>query len=147
MEVGTCKYFNGSWHNECCLAGVNYDSVTTEPDNKNGRALRLPCHNRPFPNSTPLQFEHFNRRGKCDKYEDPSPEDITKHKQEIKRVIERMNATMPLIIQIKREHKGESWKGIETCPICGGKLHMTHAAINGHVWGQCETKDCVSWME
>lgn len=33
------------------------------------------------------------------------------------------------------------------CPVCEGKLHLAQAAYNGHVHGQCETKNCVSWME
>lgn len=33
------------------------------------------------------------------------------------------------------------------CPACKGRLHLSQAAYNGHVWGQCETKGCVSWME
>lgn len=34
------------------------------------------------------------------------------------------------------------------CPTgCGGKLHLSQAAYNGHVWGKCTTEDCLSWME
>lgn len=34
------------------------------------------------------------------------------------------------------------------CPTgCGGKLHLSQAAYNGHVWGKCTTAGCVSWME
>lgn len=34
------------------------------------------------------------------------------------------------------------------CPTkCGGKLHLSQAAYNGHVWGKCTTEGCVSWME
>jgi len=33
------------------------------------------------------------------------------------------------------------------CPACGGGLHLSQAASNGHIHGKCETKDCVSWME
>lgn len=34
------------------------------------------------------------------------------------------------------------------CPACGtGKLHLSQAAYNGHVWGRCTTEGCVSWME
>lgn len=33
------------------------------------------------------------------------------------------------------------------CPVCKGRLHLSQSACNGHVWGRCETKDCVSWME
>jgi len=34
------------------------------------------------------------------------------------------------------------------CPTkCGGKLHLSQAALNGHVCGKCTTEGCVSWME
>ena len=33
------------------------------------------------------------------------------------------------------------------CPICKGKLHLSQAAYNGHVWGKCETDGCANWME
>lgn len=33
------------------------------------------------------------------------------------------------------------------CPICKGRLYIRQASHNGHVWGQCETEGCVSWME
>ena len=34
-----------------------------------------------------------------------------------------------------------------TCPACQGRLHLAQSSYNGHVRGQCETKDCVSWIE
>jgi hypothetical protein len=34
------------------------------------------------------------------------------------------------------------------CPVCKkGVLQYTIASVNGHVHGQCTTKNCVSWME
>ena len=33
------------------------------------------------------------------------------------------------------------------CPACKGRLHLSQAAYNGHVWGRCETDGCVNWME
>lgn len=34
------------------------------------------------------------------------------------------------------------------CPTkCGGKLHLSQAAYNGHVWGKCTSEGCLSWME
>lgn len=38
-------------------------------------------------------------------------------------------------------------RGVVTCPACKGRLHLTQSAYNGHVYGQCETKGCISWME
>jgi hypothetical protein len=58
-----------------------------------------------------------------------------------------MRLTFPLISEVKRNHKGKNWQGVVTCPVCKGRLRLSHAAYNGHVWGQCETEGCVSWME
>lgn len=34
------------------------------------------------------------------------------------------------------------------CPTgCGGRLHLSQAAYNGHVHGHCTTEGCVSWMQ
>ena len=33
------------------------------------------------------------------------------------------------------------------CPACKGKLHLSQAAVNGHVHVLCETAGCVSWIE
>ena len=37
--------------------------------------------------------------------------------------------------------------GVVECPICKGQLHLSQSAYNGHVWGKCETADCIAWME
>lgn len=36
---------------------------------------------------------------------------------------------------------------VVACPVCGGRLHLTQSAYNGHVHGKCSTPDCVNWME
>jgi hypothetical protein len=41
----------------------------------------------------------------------------------------------------------KSWQGIEECPVCKGRLRLSHAAYNGHVHGRCETEGCLAWME
>lgn len=33
------------------------------------------------------------------------------------------------------------------CPVCKGRLHLSQSSYNGHVRGQCETKECVNWNE
>lgn len=59
----------------------------------------------------------------------------------------RFMTMLPVIQRIKEEHFGKSWFGVETCPVCNGRLHLSHASINGHVHGKCETEGCVAWME
>lgn len=148
MRKGTCKYFNGGLHNRTCEAGVVYDDVTTEPNNRSGKALRLPCHSKIFfSQPSESQLVEFNRRGQCSKFTEPTDDEVAAHEKDMERSIERITNTLPIISRIKELHKGESWAGVDACPNCGGILHLTHAALNGHVHGQCETSGCVSFME
>lgn len=147
MKTGTCKHFNGTHHNTHCEAGVCYRDVTTDPDQLEGSGLRIACHSLPWKRSTPSQMEHFNRRGKCNKYEDPTPEEIAADRAVIQAMMDRMMSAGPLISKVKKEHKGQDWKGVEPCPVCAGTLHLSHSAYNGHVWGRCETENCLAWME
>ena len=153
MKKGTCKFYNGDHHNKCCEAGVDYRSVTSEPDRLDGRAYRKPCvqwdnwKGSRGDGLSPDQLEEWNKRGTCAQYQEPSAEEIDAYEAEMNAHIDKMKKAFAVIAQVKKAQKGKSWNGTVQCPVCGGKLHMTHAACNGHVWGRCETKDCVAWME
>lgn len=146
MNDHTCKHYNGSV-NTHCKAGVCYRDVTTDPDILEGSGLRIPCHNAPMKKASASQLEHFKRRGKCDKFELPTKEEIAADEAEVTAMFDRMAKCLPIIGKVKKEHKGTNWTGVVECLVCGGKLHLSHAALNGHVWGKCETENCVSWME
>lgn len=47
-----------------------------------------------------------------------------------------------LIFAEMKERKSGSIK----CPLCDKKLFF-RIQNNGHVWGKCETKDCLSWIQ
>lgn len=145
MQKGLCKHFNGTV-NDKCRAGIIYQDVTPDPGTA-GSALRLPCRSVPGSFNSPSQLEHFNRRGTCAKYEEPTNEELAEYWRRSEEMFARHAKAMTVIAKVKKEHKGQIWQGVEVCPVCGGKLHMSHAAVNGHVWGRCETKDCLSWME
>lgn len=145
MQKGLCKHYSGSFHNKTCGAGVCYDDVTPFPK-KTGCALRRPCRQIPI-FTEPHQLAEFEKRGKCDKYEEPTQDDLDKYEAGIQTMMRNFEASLPLIGRVKKTHKGQDWQGVEECPICKGKLHMTHAAYNGHVHGKCETENCLSWME
>lgn len=155
MKPGTCKFYNGDYHNKCCDAGVDYRSVTTEPDRIEGSAYRKPCvrwdkwhgSKGQIGLDRPETIEEWNKRGHCNKYTEPTKEEIEAFESEMQKAHDRFMLALNLIAKVKKEHKGKSWKGVEVCPACNGKLHMTHAAYNGHVWGKCETEGCLAWME
>jgi len=147
MRPGTCKHYNGSFHNKTCDAGICYRDVTPEPDRIDGSALRLPCRAISAFGLSPSQMEEFNKRGKCNKYEEPTQDELDERDTIMEGHMKRMMLTLPLIAKIKGKYDGNDWCGIETCPACGGSLHMSHSSYNGHVHGKCEIEGCLSWME
>lgn len=48
-------------------------------------------------------------------------------------------------IMQKKHPKMVNAREIIECPACGGKLAMIKNSFNGHIWGECETKDCLAW--
>lgn len=52
-------------------------------------------------------------------------------------------------LKLIREKEGKQ-RGVEgqvECPRCHGTLNYSIASVNGHIWGSCETKDCLSWIQ
>lgn len=154
MQKGRCKYSNGTHENTHCLAGVEYRSVVPDPDDNLGIAFRYPCTDmarlygkRSGAPMSETQAANYARRGTCPEFEEPTNEEIAAYEKRIEERHTRFMLALPVIDRIKKEHKGAAWQSVEKCPACGGKLHMSHAASNGHVWGQCETEGCLSWME
>lgn len=151
MRKGTCKFHIGSWHNTHCAAGVEYKSVLTEPERLEGSAFRYPCVQCwkwwGKDGLSADQQAEFEKRGTCQKYTEPTTDEIKAYDAEVEAYTKRFLLTLPLIKRIKNEHNGTDWAGTVTCPVCHQRLYMTHAAYNGHVWGNCETEGCLKWME
>jgi len=124
-----CIHFSGLI-NKTCDAFVSYDSVKRE-----GPVMfRFPCLK-----------EHEDVP--CAKREWPTEEHVAGVLAAFAESDRKMMLASGLIKRIKTEHKGEDWQGVENCPACKGRLHLSISAYNGHVWGRCETKDCLAWME
>jgi len=72
MRAGTCKHFTGCGiaGKEVCSAGVNYREHVGGPDL--GWCARLPC------------LKHENAPP-CEKYEEPTPEEVAAHEAETDR--------------------------------------------------------------
>ncbi len=144
MKAGTCKHFTGLGpgmrDDKRCEAGVCIRAHVGGPDL--GWCNRMPCHAVPImKHADPAEVVP------CERYEEPSAEEIAAYEADLALSIAKMEATFPLLERIKSEHAGESWEGVEVCPVCSGALRVTHSGINGHTWGNCETTDCLAWME
>lgn len=64
-------------------------------------------------------------------------------KADFGRIIDALKVIEPW----RKKHRGTSHREVIECPCCKGKLHLSIAASNGHVWGKCETAGCLSWIE
>lgn len=64
----------------------------------------------------------------------------------IERSLNMMMLVMPMVNEWRKKLPFGKAEIVE-CPVCKGKLHLSQSSYNGHVWGKCEIKDCVSWME
>lgn len=126
-----CRHYLG-FHEGCAL-GVDIDELTAPVD---GSAYRKPCHF--MEGGTPVH---------CGNKELYTIEEVLQEDQRVEARIRRMDVILPLIVQVKIDCAGKNWAGVRECPVCKGKLRMTHAAVNGHVHGRRNTPDCVSWME
>jgi len=132
LKAGKCKHFNGV-SNEKCEAGVCYKELAGEPTA--GYVMRLPC----LPD-TPKAVT-------CIKREEPTPEEIAASEAKIKEASERFMLALPIIKDMKQKYRKQSAEEVRECPVCKGKLHLAISAYNGHVWGKCETENCLAWME
>lgn len=102
MDHHTCKFYNGDFHNTCCLAGVPYRDITTDPDRIDGVAFRKPCidwdswhKERGDDFNNEAQRQNWQIRGHCDKREVPTQAEIdaedTEHNKRITEVLESLN--------------------------------------------------------
>ncbi len=73
--------------------------------------------------------------------------DEAKAKERQDEIEQTLNATCAAIVEINQKHGKTNAQGVIECPLCKGKLHYTVAACNGHIWGKCETENCLSWMQ
>lgn len=147
-----CRHFTSGvdvLHDKTCSKGVCYLSVTAKPGEP-GSAYRLPCHTPTEERGLQI-LQETGPAGTCEHFDALSQEELDQQDADFEKAIEesmrRMALAAPLIAAMKKQYKGKSVKGVKTCPVCQGKLHLSHSGYNGHVWGKCETDGCLSWME
>ena len=124
QHMSKCVHFNGLAHSKCDV-GISYPTIS----------LPTPCFSENA-NSTQCAPRRF-----------PTEEESKAYSEEVEARLSSLSSLMPILKKIKQEHKGKSWQGTAECPRCHGKLFLSHAALNGHVWGKCETNGCLAWME
>ena len=163
MKHGTCIHYTGlSFSKEArlCRAGVNYDETFNAK--KPGMFLRMPCvefmcrpehgqgtYVKPGEKCIHVPTDH---RGEtvipCPHRQEPTEEQVQADRADDEKCLKQMTAGLHVASEwrIKPKPLLDRQEVVE-CPICKGKLHLSQSAYNGHVWGKCETQDCLSWME
>jgi hypothetical protein len=127
-EVGNRSAFPAT-----CKAGEAYAQFKGVPFNAQ------PCFDRPKDRDVPKHY--------CAKRRLPTPEEAAAAKRETDALFLRLELGLRLVAPLRLEWKGKNVETVLTCPACNGKLHVTHAAYNGHVHAHCQTAGCISWME
>lgn len=124
-----CTHYDMAGMPERCKAGVKYDEV--------GDYKTRPCiGGHKMPDATT----------RCSKWERRSLEHAEARADRREECERKMRLVFPVVGEWRKKLPIGKHETIE-CPACQGKLHLSQARINGHVWGRCETKGCVSWME
>lgn len=157
MRRGTCIHYRGSHQEQPCAAGVDYRTAFGPND---GIACRAPClqeikrHVKGEDGKLAPVWEPWPRNGQqeipCDKRVMPTEEEIAAADAEFAQHMDRMRKVMTVVKPWRTWSRKNrvAKEGAIPCPTgCGGVLHLSQAAYNGHVWGKCETTGCVSWME
>lgn len=136
MQLDKCKHYRGPIVNQTCLADVNYLDLIGEKGF--GWIRRLPC------------FKDHNAKVCCDKREFPTEEEVQEFDKWLKqrhtvmaeahrRCLESAEAAGFI-----KDKRGAS--GTAICPVCDQQLKYS-IATNGHVWAQCMTPGCISWIQ
>lgn len=137
MNPRYCKHYCGTV--ECvCEAGVNLRKHVGGPDD--GWAARLPC-NSLLGQRDPAAVVS------CDKYEEPTPEEIADEEAFMAEMMNRTQQSIPWMESIKEAYKGKNACGVDKCPICGNVIYWSIAASNGHMDAECRTEGCLKFME
>lgn len=138
-----CQHYRMQGMPSTCKAGVEYAAVgrlsAANPDNLAKPGCR-PCirgHLLPDPLAICPKWLRATREQGVERFNDTEA------------MMRRMRVVMPVVAKWRTWTKQNPVAKSEVieCPECKGKLHLSQAGYNGHVWGKCETPGCVEWME
>lgn len=125
---------DGGGHDDC-KAGVLFKSVGGTP----WKFSALPCN-------LGAHFDDAAMIERCPKWVRTTREQAEKEYDELEAVWEKTIKVIKAIALWRKKPPIGKQEVIE-CPECKGRLHLSQAAVNGHVHAKCETNGCVSWME
>lgn len=138
--MSDCRHFTGASRSPC-KAGIDYRTLVGGDDV--GWMTRLPCI-RAFEPDARFPVVECEQRAVLTR-----EEAIVEADRKLERMeqFRKAHAAAKFDAAGKGLRKGHGGEGEILCPLCGSKLYYTVASLNGHMWGHCTTKGCVSWME
>lgn len=129
QHMRACVHFTGI-QNLKCRAEIFYDSIK---DDK-GTFAHIPC------------LKDDKSTVICNSAKFPSREDAIKDIEKSEIAFQNCMKARKAIVEYTKGARGLADK--ITCPICeDGTLYFSIASCNGHIHAQCDSKNCVSWME
>ncbi len=140
-DMGECanmrqvQLFKGGGGHDDCNAGVPFKAMGGQPF----RLANLPCH---LGNS----LDDAEMLERCPKWVRTTREQAEKSFDESEAYFAKVVSVRHAIAPWRKKPPIGKQEVIE-CPACKGRLHLSQAAVNGHVHAKCETAGCVSWME
>jgi hypothetical protein len=138
-----CQHYEMRGMPKTCLAGVEYDKV--------GKIIAVLPGNEKRDDARPCVKGHLmpDALQRCPKWIRKTREQGEARYHDLQESMRQMRLVGPIVSKWRtwsKKNRVAKAEAIE-CPACGGRLHLSQAAYNGHIHGQCETAGCVSWME
>jgi len=130
MQKDICLRYAGLMR-KVCLCGISFQQITGNKGDF-GIYKRIPCFGR-------------NRIDTCKRRVFPTDAYIKRFEDKANTNHEYVVIALQTIKEINKDIKKDK-EGVIVCPQCKGKLHYSIVGYNGHIWGKCETKGCISWM-
>ena len=141
--MGRCKHFDGlnggdlNDDSKKCKRGRIYRGLVG--GEQLGWMKRAPCLAR---NDTAVE---------CEWREFPTEDEAQAEAQADEERTQHIFAAMMACAEDSNAHgfvdNRRDMTGQIVCPACGGTLKYSRAGYNGHIWGKCETVDCLAWMQ
>lgn len=85
-------------------------------------------------------------RAVCPKWERYTREQGEAYADGVERSLKKLRLAGPFISAWRKKEPFGKREVVE-CPVCKARLHLSQSSYNGHVHAQCETADCIAFME
>jgi len=121
-EDRQCRHFRSILEGKSCHAEINYSDLRKHGD--------LPCFG-----------DTGDSIAKCSKHQPYTLEETQAKEEKFRTEFMHISIALAAIKTLS------GTVGSIDCPQCQGKLSWTRSTRNKHIYGNCETPDCLRWMQ